>query len=488
MEIVDEKGKFLGIVNAVDLLIIAIVVMIGLFTYYTVFGTEDWTYIQIRAEDQPTLVIENLAVGDAEHGNISGRKIGEIVAVDVMPSVSSSSDVIVTMKLLAKQVFGDIIYKESKLKINSQIEIETENVMFQGKVIAISDSEIEGYQSSIERKILFLEADNISYKLTGQVRDGKIKTLGGAIVEITDYELVPVTQTRYNIILKADVPLEKRGGKYYFGSELANIGSQVFIPLDSTFLKAEVLEIQNSEEKNRAIERNTVELVLLIDAGNISTEYLENISEGDTEMGFDGQVIAELVGVRKEYNSEYSRRVYLTVKVRAEQKAGYLFYKGSLIKSGSSITISTTNTAISGTIESINSIFSAENAYPRTDISKKVIAVAENIYPWIEDKFAEGDKEIDPETEEVIAEILSETVENAEIIVTTEEGNILKKSHPRNKDVKMNLILRMEEDKQGRLYFKGNWVKVNSRILLEMNGVNFWARIHEINGINDLNG
>ncbi len=485
MAVVDEEGKLFGVVNAVDLIIIAIVIVIGFFVYYSVFGTEDWTYIQIRSNSQPASVIENLRIGDIEYGDISGRKIGEIVNVEVMPTVSTSSDVIVTMKVLAKRVFGDIVYKETKLKINALIEIETERIFLDGKVIEISETEPEDYSKNIERKIVELEMKNIGYRYTEELETGEILTPGGLKIFITDYEVIPVDQQRNNLIIRANTPLEKRSGRYFFGGSSAMLGSEIVFPVGSAFLQGNIMEILEPSEENSKIERKITEMILLVDAGNISVEYLQTFSEGDEEKSYDGKTIAEIVGIRKEYASEFSRRVFLTVRAKLDVKAGYLFYKGNLIKNGSPITINTPRSVISGNIESINSSSSEAEEYPKTKVYKKVLVLANNLPPWVENKFSAGDSEKNSETGELIAEVLSKTTRAAEVIVTTELGDVLKKNHPKNKDAELELEMLMEKDLHGRLYFKGSLVKVNSRIMLEINSVAFGATIYEIN---DLNG
>jgi len=485
MAVVDEEGKLFGVVNAVDLMIILIVIVIGFLVYYSVFGTEDWTYIQIRSNSQPLSVIENLQIGDAEYGNITGRKIGEIVNVEVMPTISTSSDIIVTMKVLAKKVFGDIVYKETNLKINSSIEIETERVLFTGLVIEISETEPEDYSKNTERKIIEIEFKNVGYRFSEAVEIGTVSTPGGLNIFITDFEVIPLDQQRNDLVIRANIPLENRSGRYFFGGSSAGLGSEIVFPIGSSFLRGNITEVSEPSEENSKIERKTTEMILVIDAGNISVEYLQTFSEGDDEKSYNGKTIAEIVGIRKEYASEFSRRVFLTVRAKLDVKAGYLFYKGNLIKNRSSITINTPNSVISGKIESINSSLSETKEYSRTKVYKKALVLANSIPPWLENKFAEGDSEINSETGELIVTILSKTTRAAEVIVTTDAGDVLKKSHPKNKDSELELELMVEEDLHGRLYFKGKLIRVNSRIMLEINSVAFGATIHEIT---DLNG
>ena len=95
MQLIDEQGKFFGIVNTVDLTVIALVLVVG-FLAASRFLTDDVqqplpdeTHQEILLETEISEVreptVRAIEVGDVVRDNNSGQIIGEIIEKQVEP-------------------------------------------------------------------------------------------------------------------------------------------------------------------------------------------------------------------------------------------------------------------------------------------------------------------------------------------------------------------------------------------------------------------
>jgi len=152
MKILDEKGRLWGKINLIDLIVILVLILIVIilarfFLLKDTDKTKTETYlVTIAPFSNSAWFFDAIQPGDVELDQ-RNNKIARIVHVDGKKNQ-------VYVQIIAEKVKEEIVFKGRKIKINSRIWIETEQVMIEGIIIKIQTGlKPEQYRASLATKL-----------------------------------------------------------------------------------------------------------------------------------------------------------------------------------------------------------------------------------------------------------------------------------------------------------------------------------------------
>ncbi|MBL7132260.1 MAG: hypothetical protein ISS45_12825 [Candidatus Omnitrophica bacterium] len=208
----------------------------------------------------------------------------------------------------------------------------------------------------------------------------------------------------------------------------------------------------------------------------VRPEVLQLISVGDKELGWDGEVMGEIVslGESKPYKYEFDigtgqkivkeamilRQVGAKLKLKTAVQNGSLYYKGKMIKIGSTFEFKTGKYAIVAIL--------LKEEEEEEEIQTRIIDLYVTLKDLDEDtlkKISVGNKEVD-EKGETIAEILSlGKIEDNSLEFNLGSGNFVMGQDSNKRQISTKMRLKCQVKDSNQLYFKGE--KAESNTFLE---------------------
>lgn len=198
------------------------------------------------------------------------------------------------------------------------------------------------------------------------------------------------------------------------------------------------------------------------------------INVGDKEYGSWGKAIAEILEIRVYPSAGQNREIIsasdmdFSLKVRLQvrrDKTGRIQFKRNPVQIGMPITLSTGKVMITGNVTWIE-------GQEEPEITEKIIEVkGYRRFPWEGEAIKIGDKMTDGN--EVIAEVLDKGAELAEMVVTTDVGNVLLRREPTRRDITVKFKIKGVE-KNGEFIFREEQiVKPGKRIFIQTPSYDF---------------
>jgi hypothetical protein len=111
-------------------------------------------------------------------------------------------------------------------------------------------------------------------------------------------------------------------------------------------------------------------------------------------------------------------------------------------------------------------------------VTTEAVVKLANVQPEIADSIREGMTEGSGGS--VTAEITEKRTEPAVVILTSEDGDIFQREHPRNEDVYLTVDLRTRETPTG-LRFHGNRLQTGTTVVLDLGSVTVTGQVTELN-------
>lgn len=167
MKLIDEKGKLFGKINALDLTIVFIVILLCVGTYLKFFAlnntsvTQNMVPIQydIKIQGSRQFLADALREGDEVFDKTSGNSIGKITSVTQKPAkqyiqlldaslkecdLPNRYDVIITVDAQAVERDGGYLVNRSyELMMGTNKNFRTKYANATGKVVRINDLALE---------------------------------------------------------------------------------------------------------------------------------------------------------------------------------------------------------------------------------------------------------------------------------------------------------------------------------------------------------
>lgn len=199
----------------------------------------------------------------------------------------------------------------------------------------------------------------------------------------------------------------------------------------------------------------------------------ESIEVGDREFDSQGQLVAEVLGIRAYELSNLQQQeptrkdFYLTLNLRVakDRRTGKLKFKNQPLEIGSPIELHFTNTYVPGLVTFIEGISDKEKM-------KEVIieGVWLNNYPWNAEAIPIGGK-MEDGMGNVVAEILEKRIELAEKTVETAWGGLVVSRDPLKRDIYLKVKLKVRESGDNLYFLYDKKIKVGENLFIQLPGI-----------------
>ena len=188
------------------------------------------------------------------------------------------------------------------------------------------------------------------------------------------------------------------------------------------------------------------------------------IKPGDVELSASGIKIAEVIDIKK-YPEGQDKGYALTANLLAliNPKTKTITFRDQEIRVGNVLTLRPAGKIITGNISYIEG--QSVQGNPESLI---VTGKLYNIHPWEADALLVGDKAIDG-SGLVIAEVISKQVDLANMVVTTDRGEVLLRKDPIKREVTIGIRLLAKKYENIYYYANNQPVIISRDILLVFN-------------------
>ena len=201
---------------------------------------------------------------------------------------------------------------------------------------------------------------------------------------------------------------------------------------------------------------------------------------------------AEIIAIKEnkiEVNQETRKNILLNLKLNADKKSSGLYFQNQELKENALLFIKGDKTSLQGVITRISpSIFinKIKEKIITLELYNEMYNIKQwqadsielyNIRQWQADSILIEDKELI--NNKTIAVIISKEVKDAEIEAVDSYGNVLKKTSPIFKNIKLKIKVYAEKE-NNKLIFKGKELKIGETLTLTTERAEFSGIITEI--------
>lgn len=251
----------------------------------------------------------------------------------------------------------------------------------------------------------------------------------------------------------------------YLGEPL-QIGRELTIDTDAYQVEGTITEAAVDRP-----ELNIEETQVLIET-SIPATTADEIAEGDERI-VGGTTISEVESVSS-YGTEDSdqRRVFIGATLLTRSDGNTPLFGEEPIRPGGSVRIAGSGYDVSGDV-----VRRGTTDLPGEASTTTVTLVRENVEPTEANNIREGLTETN--SEGTIAEVQSVDSEPAETVLTSEDGDIFLREHPRNRDLTIDVELQTR-DVDGSIWFKGDTIQEGDSVAFDLGSTTLAGEIDTI--------
>lgn len=356
MDLIDEQGRILGLVNVIDALAVFVVAAVVVAGVAFVLQPEPESPAPpdtasakavLDLGTQPAYVVEYISPGDTySTGPNSNLTVTDVYVTPAQEGVRT----FVSVELTGIQDEGTIAYHGEPLRIGRQLEMSTDLYQLNGTIRSVGSSLQQGTTT------VLLET-TVDASTAARIDPDDTYSLAGhdvATVERVDWYATG-DPNRRRVFVGLSLRTVDLGDGPRFGSTIVREGTTIPFRTVDFVLSAPIRRIGATELRGEPTTR-TVTLELT----RVDPALANSLEPGMTE-GTDGTTTARITDVRSApatviltsqdgniYLREHPNRkdVTLDAEIRVRQTADGLTFKGRTIQQGSAITLDLGSTTI----------------------------------------------------------------------------------------------------------------------------------------------
>jgi hypothetical protein len=472
VELIDEDGRLFGVVNVIDalavLLVLAVVVAgIALVNPFAPSGEETTRYATVDLDEQPAYVADLISEGDVMSPSNTPRNL-TITDVYVTPTPGENVSITVraringTLKDREGQPGQVFTYGNTRIRQGGSFTLDT------------ADYTVDGTVTRLDADGRALETERTEAILTTKVSPGVARTIeAGQTVTVADREVARITQvhvgpgnesTIRQVYLGVELETLRRSRGQSFGGGLLAPDRSIPFQTNVSSLTARVRMIGSSDLK-----RESIQAVI---ETTIQSRVADEISVGD-EYRLAGTTVATLRSIDTYPDGgEAQTHVFVGVELTTVRLDGKQVFGAKPLQLGATIPFETDAYRLSGTVIGRGSL-----TPPGETTTKTVVVKVANIPPEIADGIRTGMTEESPG--QTTARLVDKRTEPADVILTSESGEIFQRQHPRNQDVYLTVEVTVRSTRTG-LRFHSRTIQEGDIITLDFGTISVNGTVIEI--------
>ncbi|WP_257299939.1 DUF4330 domain-containing protein [Haloarchaeobius sp. FL176] len=461
MELIDDNGYLFGVVNVVDALVVLLVLAVVATGAVFVLSddpepepTTETHYATLDLGTQPTYVATLIEEGD----NVTPSETEELTVTDVYVTDQGDNRRVLVRVALEGNPTEDpaddtLTYDGGPPRVGRELAITTSEYSTSGRITEVSasdpDLDLQNTRILLETTVTAEEADRIDTDDTITRNNRTIAT----VESFRLYETDDPNQRRAVVV--ANLLAHQDGDTLRFGVTPLRVGQTVQLTtgefdLQGTLLRTGVSGLPVSETD-----------VLL--RTELDSDTLAQLEPGDEYLVND-QTVATIQTIDAYGTGASDRRLaYIGVTYQTYQPREVPQFAGQRVREGTQLPFRTEEYEFQGRVV-------RENALEQrgTETTRMVTLEMENVEPDVANSVEAGmTEQIAGET---VVDVTNVEVEPADIVLTSDDGNVFLRDHPVNKDVTVTAELQVRESATG-ITFKGSSLRQGETVLLDFGTV-----------------
>jgi hypothetical protein len=413
-------------------------------------STAETRYATLDLGAQPAYVATLIEGGDT----VSPNDTEELVVTDVYATGQGNDRRVLVRVSLTGEPSGDsITFGGGPLRVGRDLTITTSEYSTSGRIITAGSSNpelnLQNTRVLLETTITAEEADRIDTNDTIVRNNRMIATID----DLRLYETDDPNQRRAVVV--ANLLAHQDGDMLRFGATPLRLGQTVQLTpgefnLQGTLLRTGVTELPVSETD-----------VLL--RTELDSDTLAQLQTGDEYLVND-QTVATIQTVDAYGTGASDRRLaYIGVTYQTYQPREVPQFAGQRVREGAQLPFRTDEYEFQGRVV-------RENALEQrgTETTREVTLELENVEPDVANSVEAGMTE--QVAGETVVDVSNVEVEPAQVVLTSDDGNVFLRDHPVNKDVTITATLQVRESATG-ITFKGSSLRQGDTVLLDFGTV-----------------
>jgi len=467
--LIDEEGRLFGLVNVIDVLVVLLflaVVVAGVVLLLPGGGEADTRYVTLDLGEQPEFIAEQITSGD----EWDPEGTGDTLTITDVYRFSDGGKTSVTVRAMVngtvfepEETGADPVFEflGDPLRLNRTLDVETTDYEVTGAVTRVDRS---GQDLPVEQTAFVIET-RLGSGTIDEVDVGDQFTVADSqFAEITDFQAYPGEDGNRYALLAISAQTIDRGGTQLFANRPVRVGTTVAFETSEYELDGQIVN-----RGSGAIETDGQPLVIQT---TVPTSVASDVQVGD-EFTIGGTPIVTVEEVTAYATGEAdTRRIVLGVSALTRTEDDSVLFGDRKLRIGSSIPVETGEYNISGEVVRRDGL-----TEPGTPVVRTARLQLKNIRPERAEVIREGQVERIRGTE--TARIVEKTDQPAQVILTSEDGNIFQREHPRNKDIELVAELRVRELDDGSIRFRGDTLLAGQTIQLELGSTTIEAKLVE---------
>jgi hypothetical protein len=466
MGVIDDEGNLFGVVNVVDALVVLLVLAVVAAGAAFVLGGDGEEppepeqavrYATLDLGTQPTYVADLVERGDhVDYGDGENLEVTDVYVTDA----GDQKRVLVRLALeTTLQDDEKFTFDGDPPRVGRELSIATNEYSTAGRVTSVSEN--DPTLDLVNRTVLI--EGNISVEEASRLSTNQSVVRGNkTVASVESYQLYGTDDpNERQVIAAVELLAHRSDDDARFGSTPLRLGESVRVNADGYSLSGSILRVGVSDLP-------TSERDVLVRT-NMSADDAASLSVGD-EYRVNDQTVATIQSVDAYGTGSPDRRLvyvgvtYVTYEPRAEPR-----FAGQVVREGAQLPFRTDDYEFQGRVVREDALEQRGEETTRT-----VTLEIESAQPDIVDALEPGMRErVNGET---IVELSNVTVEPADVVLTSEDGNVYLREHPVKKDVSITATIQVRESVNGITY-KGGSIRPGDTILIDLGTITIRATV-----------
>lgn len=465
MDIIDDDGRLFGAVNVIDalvVLLVAAVIIAGAAFILAPSAPEDTRYATVDFGEQPSHITSQLEEGDTMEMEASSDNM-TIVDTYVGPNGHTLARVLVRGESVEiREGVNQFQFAGEPFRAGQSLEFETLDYVVTGDVTHVAS----GGETLEQSEYDVIAVASMSGNAADAIEEGVAYTVSGHEVATVESTLVyPGGDGDYTTLIGLSLSTYEHEGVAHYGPDPVRLGGNVSFDAGQYEFDANILSLHGNVETES--EEVVVEAVVPRSTAN-------QIAVGDTHgIGDDAVATVEDVNIYPTPDRGMMR-VQLGLEVRTWQDGGQIMYGSNELRRGTAIDVDTDTYGFSSQVIQRGSL-----ELPGEERTVTVTLQKQDVLPERADRITSGMTERLAGQE--LAVLGEREVAPAETILTSEDGEIFSREHPRNVDLTFEAELTVIETETG-LLFHGEEIREGDSVVLDLNRAFVEMELIEIHG------
>ena len=466
MELIDDEGNLLAVVNVVDALVVLFIVAVlaagAAFVFFDDPEPEPdpetaTTFVTLDLGEQPQNVAAAINEGDIyDPGGPSQLRITD---VHLTPQ-NGNARVIIRAEVTGEATNQGLSYQNAPPRLGRALSISTNLYEVSGRIRSVGNDD----ELTIEPTTVVLR-DQLAASDAEELTPGdEIRVAGRTVATVDDVAVYPTNSlTRRDVYVEATLNATAERGDRRFGGSPLRRGGSVVLPGDEYALNGRIERVGGGLNRDEAD-------VLVSDTVDIETA--ERIAVGD-QATVAGQETATVETVTTYATSNPDRkRILAGLSLATLQFTNRERFGTTPVRAGRTLNIETGTYELAGQIERVDTLD------PRGAESTRTVTLRmTDVRADMADAIRPGLTETAAGT--TVAEVTDVNSEPSVIIATGDDGTVNIVDHPFNRNVRITAELRVRETTEG-VRFKGDSLRQGSRLMLDLGVITVDATVVSI--------